>query len=230
MDKKDMLYSYYTIRKLIGFLGVLLPIAVVLGYGELLASISHYYYTRSAVFFISILTAFGFFLISYRGYPRDKATERLSDNIITHIGGFAILIVVLIPTDCMGSDSSEITAMCNSGHYPLFGHNNHLKSTIHLISAGIFLVSMGWMAFFRFTKGVRPDEKWKNVLYRTSAIIMWASVLILLIEFLIKKHFTNYDVFILETVSVFAFGTSWLVKGQAIKDIIVTGRRLLNLK
>ena len=225
-----MLYSYYTIRKLIGFLGVLLPVAVVLGCTEFLASISHYYYTRSAVFFISILTAFGFFLISYRGYPRDKANEWLSDNIITHIGGIAILIVVIVPTDCMGSQSSQITAMCNSHHYPLFGHNNPVKSTIHLISAGIFLVAMGWMAFFRFTKGAKPDEKWKNVLYRTSAIVMWASVLILLVEFIIKKHFSAYDVFILETVSVFAFGTSWLIKGEAIKAIIVTGKQLLNLK
>ena len=219
-EKNNLLYSYYTIRKVIGLLGILLPVLAVLGYGEFLASISHYYYTRSAVFFIAILVSFGLFLVTYRGYPRDKKTELISDNIITHIGGFAAIIVVLFPTSCSGSGSETIQQMCNTHTYPLWGHNNAVISTIHLISAGIFLTSMGWMSFFRFTKGEKTKEKKrKNVLYRTSGLMMWVSILILLSEFTINYHVTCYDVFILETISVFAFGTSWLVKGNAIKDL-----------
>ncbi len=220
-EKNDLLYSYYTIRKVIGLLGILLPVLAVLGYGEFLASISHYYYTRSAVFFIATLVSFGLFLITYRGYPRDKKTELISDNIITHIGGFAAIIVVLFPTSCGGSGNPDIQQMCNDHTYPLWGHNNEVISTIHLVSAGIFLASMGWMSFFRFTKGGKTKEKMrKNVLYRTSGLIMWVSILILLTEFTIHYHVTGYDVFILETISVFAFGISWLVKGDAIKDLI----------
>jgi hypothetical protein len=81
--KKDMLYSYYRIRKIIGILGIALPILIFTFHGELLSSISHYYYPKSAVFFIAILFAFGLLLISYKGYEKDKDTEKLSDNLIT---------------------------------------------------------------------------------------------------------------------------------------------------
>lgn len=225
-QNKEMLYSYYRIRKIIGLLGLLLPVLVVLFYGEILSSLSHYYYTRSAVFFIAILSAFGLFLISYKGYERDKQTEWLSDNFITHIAGIAVLIVVLFPTDCSGSHSPSIDGICASADYPLFGHQHALKSWIHFIGAGLFLFCMGWMSIFRFTKGdINPSKQRKNKIYRLCGYIIWASIAILLLEFIVKNWFSqfqisDYDVFIFETISVFSFGISWLIKGEAIKDLI----------
>jgi hypothetical protein len=107
---KEIKNSYLSIRKLIGTLGFLLPFILVAFENDFLASISHYYYTKSVVFFIAILFAFGILLISYKGYDFDPGTEKISDNFITHIGGFAILLVVLIPTNCGGSNSSLISA------------------------------------------------------------------------------------------------------------------------
>jgi len=225
-NKKDILYSYYRIRKIIGLLGILLPVLVLVFHGEFLSSISHYYYTKSAVFFISILSAFGLLLISYKGYERNKDTEKISDNLITLIGGIAILLVIIFPTSSSGSNSSEIYNMSVLKNYPLFGHNNTIVSTIHLISAGIFLFTMGWMSIFRFTKGELTKEKHrKNKIYKTCGYIILISITVLLIEFIVQKfykdfHITNMDVFILETISVFAFGISWLIKGEAIKDLI----------
>lgn len=219
-NKKDIIYSYYTIRKIIGILGILLPLMVIAFHGEIIASISHYYYTKSAVFFIAILSAFGLFLISYKGYERDKDTEWLSDNVITHIGGFAALMLVLFPTSCGGSGSDQINLMWSSA-YPLFGHDINIISTIHLISAGIFLLAMGWMSIHRFTKGELTKEKRrKNKIYKFSGYIMWASVAFLLLEFVINFKVSMYDTFILETVSIVAFGISWLIKGETIKDLI----------
>ncbi len=220
--KKDILYSYYRIRKIIGILGILLPILIFTFHGELLSSISHYYYTKSAVFFIAILFAFGLLLISYKGYEKDKDTEKLSDNLITHIGGIAALLIVLLPTTCIGSNSAEITNMCLLQNYPLFGHDNTIIRIIHLVSAGVFLFIMGYMSIFRFTKGKLTDEKKiKNYIYRFCGIAVWVSIGILAIETIFQNfHFTKYDVFIFETVSVVAFGIAWLVKGEAIKDII----------
>jgi hypothetical protein len=219
--KKDMLYSYYRIRKIIGFLGIALPILIYAFHGELLSSISHYYYSRSAVFFIAILSTFGLLLISYKGYEKDKDTEIFSDNLITHIGGIAALLVVLLPTTCNGSNSAEITDMCQQ-NYPLFGHDNTIVWIIHLISAGVFLFIMGYMSLFRFTKGKITDEKkTKNRIYRICGITVWVSIGILGIESIFQNfHFSEYDVFIFETISVVAFGIAWLVKGEAIKDII----------
>ncbi|MCK5401543.1 MAG: hypothetical protein KAJ28_07895 [Flavobacteriaceae bacterium] len=223
IEKKEILHSYYMIRKIIGLLGVLLPVLVVVFYGDFLSSISHYYYTKSSVFFISILFAFGILLISYKGYERDKKNEILSDNVITHIGGIAVLIVVFFPTSCLDSNSLEIFNMCSSKDYPLFGHSNTIINAIHLISAGIFLFIMGWMSIYRFTKG---SDKSKNKMYKFFGYVVWISIGVLLIEFVIEQFnsdfkITNYDVFILETISVFSFGISWLIKGEAIKDLIV---------
>lgn len=220
--KKDILYSYYRIRKIIGLLGILLPILVFAFHGELLSSISHYYYANSAVFFIAILFAFGLLLISYKGYEKDKDTEIFSDNLITHIGGIAAILVVLVPTACIGSNSAEITNMCQLQNYPLFGHDNDIIRLIHLASAGVFFFTMGYMSIFRFTKGKLTDEKKrKNLIYRFCGIAVWVSIGILAIETIFPNfHFTEYDVFIFETVSVVAFGIAWLVKGEAIKDII----------
>lgn len=227
MEKKAILNSYLRIRKLIGTLGILLPVLVYFFHKDLLASISHYYYTESSVFFIAILSAFGFFLISYRGYDKDPAKDILSDNIITNISGFAVLIVVLIPTSCGGSASDLITnTICQTKYYPLFGHDNFILNTVHLISAAVFLFTMGWMSVFRFTRTDTKEKKKAEIaIYKCCGYTVWACIGILLVQFVgerfgAKLHISRYDVFILETIAVTAFGFSWLVKGKALKDIV----------
>ncbi len=221
MKKKEMLDSYYTIRKIIGILGLLLPVVVFTAHeGVMLSSISHYYYTKSAVFFIAILSSFGFFLISYRGYEKEE-TEKISDNTITHIGGFAVLLLVLIPTACICKDCDMITVDFSNG-FPLYGHENKLIGSIHLVSAGIFLFSMGWMSIYKFTKGKTTKN---HAFYKVCGYTVWICIGILFIEFVMEKildksfRATLYDVFILETIAIISFGSSWLVKGKALKDI-----------
>jgi hypothetical protein len=227
MEKKSILNSYLRIRKLIGTLGIVLPILVCISHKDLLASISHYYYTESAVFFIAILSAFGFFLISYRGYDKDPSRETLSDNIITNISGFAVLIVVLVPTACSESASEFITnTICDTKNYPLFGHDNSILNVIHLVSAAIFLFTMGWMSVFRFTRtSDKEKNKLENAIYKCCGYTVWACIGILAIQFIgemidVRLFVSKYDVFIIETISVAAFGISWLVKGKALKDIV----------
>lgn len=237
MEKKSILASYLRIRKLIGTLGILLPILVFFFHKDLLASISHYYYTESAVFFIAILSAFGFFLISYRGYDKDPSREMLSDNIITNISGFAVLIVVLIPTSCADSGSEMISkTICNTGNYPMFGHNETLWNVIHLVSAAVFLFTMGWMSVFRFTRTEdKEGKKLENTIYKCCGYAVWACIAVLLVQFVGDKlgadlHFSTYDVFIFETISVGAFGLSWLIKGKALEDIVAFNKSMFGAR
>jgi len=230
--KQDIQKSYYRIRKAIGLLGILLPVLVLVAYGGLLSSISHYYYTRSAVFFIAILSAFGLFLISYKGYKRDEDTEIISDNWITHIAGIAVLIVVLFPTSCE-ENTHVICKMCEEFGFPLFGHDIPWISTVHLVSAAVFLFAMGYMSKCRFTKTYLDEDELKkdrkkrnrNRLYKICGWIVWIALGILILEFGVKYllypkfQMSDYDVFIFETVAVLAFGISWLVKGEAMEDI-----------
>jgi hypothetical protein len=101
MSSQELQPSDYRIRKFIGLLGLSLPIILPISKGEFLASISHYYYsTLSSLLFIIILSAFGLFLISYKGYVKDINSEEISDDFLTNIAGFAALLLVFIPTLC----------------------------------------------------------------------------------------------------------------------------------
>jgi len=230
MVKKELLRSDYRIRKLIGVLGVLLPVILFLFHGELLSSISHYYYTKASIFFIIILSVFGLFLVSYKGYEIDKETENISDNVITNIAGVGALIAVFLPTSCAGSHSAIIIQICRIADYPLFGHCDTLTSTMHLIGAGIFMLAVGWMSYYKFPRGRKKNN---NKLYRICGLIVWGAVILILILFVIifftkdVFYITKYDVFILETIAVVAFGTSWLVKGKTITHVIVIKNKIL---
>lgn len=234
MIKKDLQRSDYRIRKLIGTLGLLLPLLLPLVSLEFLASISHYYYyTPSSLIFIIVLSAFGLFLLSYKGYKIDETTEQVSDDFLTNIGGLAALIVVIIPTLCTGSGSSIIDRLCTSGRLPLFGHADDLQNTIHLISAGVFIFCMGWMSKYKFTRG---SDDGNHKLYKWCGNLVFISVALIVICILIEKFITqdfplsNYYVYIFETTAVIPFGISWLIKGKAIDDVKAFGKKLMSKK
>lgn len=222
MPSVGLQQSDYRVRKLIGGLGLSLPILLPLSEMELLSSMSHYYYySLSSILFIIVLSSFGLFLISYKGYQKDSSNEKISDDFLTNIGGFAILIVVLIPTQCANSESVTIDALCASENYPLLGHMNKTLNIIHLISAGIFIFTMGWMSKYKFTRG---QNQANNKIYRLCGNIVWGAIALLIVLVIIdffQENFqiTKYDVFILETVALVPFGISWLIKGEAMEDI-----------
>ena len=232
MIAKELQHSDYRIRKLIGTLGLLLPFSLPLAKMELLASMSHYYYdTLSSLIFIIVLSAFGLFLLSYKGYTIDTTTEKISDDFLTNIGGIAALIVVLVPTSCLNSHSISIEALCDTPLEPLFGHTDTWSNRIHLISAGIFILCMGWMSRFKFTRG---SDDGNHGLYKWCGNLVFISVGIIIVfigleyfiedDFFLKRHF----VFIFETTAVVPFGISWLVKGKAISDVKSMYRRMVN--
>jgi UDP-N-acetylmuramyl pentapeptide phosphotransferase/UDP-N-acetylglucosamine-1-phosphate transferase len=222
MPSVGLQQSDYRVRKLIGGLGLSLPILLPLSEMELLSSMSHYYYySLSSILLIFVLSSFGLFLISYKGYQKDSSNEKISDDFLTNIGGFAILIVVLIPTQCANSESVTIDALCASENYPLLGHMNKTLNIIHLISAGIFIFTMGWMSKYKFTRG---QNQANNKIYRLCGNIVWGAIALLIVLVIIdffQENFqiTKYDVFILETVALVPFGISWLIKGEAMEDI-----------
>jgi len=221
MHPQELQHSDYRIRKLIGILGLALPFLLPILEGQFLSSISHFYYLKfSSLAFIIIISTFGLFLISYKGYKSDSS-EKISDDLLTNIGGLAALLVVIFPTYCTGSESTTIDLMCDTEDYPLLGHNNALTNIIHLGSAGIFIFTMGWMSKYKFTRG---NDTANNRIYRICGNIVWAAIallMLLVIADLIKDGFkiTKYDVYILETIAVVPFAFSWLTKGKTIKYI-----------
>lgn len=230
MKPQELQPSDYRMRKLVGILGLSLPVLLPIGASEFLASISHYYYdTLSSLFFIIILSAFGLFLISYKGYTKDEDSEQISDDFLTNIGGLAALIVVFVPTTCIGSTSQTIKALCETCDVPLFGHSLTTPNTIHLVSAGIFILCMGWMSKYKFTRG---SKSMHNKIYKHCGNVVFISVALLIVGIILEKLEVNffindYYVYIFETIAVFAFGTSWLVKGKAIENLVEIKNRMM---
>lgn len=93
--------------------------------------------------------------------------------------------------------------------------------TIHLISASVFFILLAINSLFLFTKSrhkvIKHSRKWyRNVFYKVCGIVILIS-LIALIPAMLFAHTgypgSEYSILLLETVMLFAFGISWLVKG-----------------
>lgn len=212
--------SLYALRRNLGILGISLPFILVLGNwlifkdSALKSSISHYYYTGMSVYFTGILWAFGLFLYAYKGY-RKKKGELISDNFLSNLAGIAAIVTALFPT----GKCELVTIGCLEA---VNGHSCKLFNTIHLIAAGVFLIAMGYMSLFKFTKSESDllYKHHKRITYRVAGIVVWVCIAFLLTEFIIDKHFTPWDVFIAEAVALFFFGTAWLVKSQAMDPLM----------
>lgn len=198
--------NYLTLRKYLGILGIAMPFVLIIGNDFLIEeSISHYYYTKMSVVFTGTLIAFGLFLISYKGYDK-KQEELVSDNVITNCAGIFAWIVALIPTAC-----SYCQMVPN-------GHNDTVRTTIHLVSAGLFMIIMGYMSYIQFAKSNKTDDLTlrRNKIFRFCGLLIWVVVIGLLFEHLTGLHFTRSDVFWGETLALICFGIAWLIKSKSL--------------
>jgi hypothetical protein len=191
--------SFLLQRKIIGIAGILLPIISVFHIFEntnfIRESLSSYYHTNIRDLFVGILCIIGIFLISYRGYDK-------RDNWCSSIAGIAAILTAFFPV----KNEIDLT-------YSFLTVNGTISNILHLVFAAIFFIALSYMSFFLFTLG---KDKIRNIIYKISGIIMFSFMIFfslvywLFPEFSIATKFT----FICETIMVFSFGTSWLIKGK----------------
>jgi hypothetical protein len=210
--ERSLIVSYLAMRRLIGVLGILLPIVVVFGgftHGEptLQGSISGYYYTNMRDFFVGILSGVALFLISYKGYER-------IDDIVVNMSGIFAMGMVLFPT-AMYSGKTERVG--------IFLINDGVSGTIHLIFGTLFFLALSYNSMYLFTRrhpGVMGKEKKRrNIIYRTCGIVMLVAIFCITIyTVFLRETFlaSSNPVLILESVALLAFGVSWLVKGNTL--------------
>jgi hypothetical protein len=140
-----LMLSYLTLRRIIGWIAVLLPVVLVAA--KLLLrkqlnipvqwpdSASGFYYTGMRDVFVGSLCALGVFLLAYRGYDR-------LDFWITFVAGLCAIGVALFPT----KPSCQPQPRCLTSNQNLVG-NMHNGFAITLITL------MGFMAL-RFAKSI----------------------------------------------------------------------------
>lgn len=197
------LVSYLTLRKIIGLLGVMLPIVLAFGchiFGEcegLLESISEYHGTVMRDVFSGVLFTVGWFLFTYRGYDS-------RDDIAGNMGCLFALGVALFPT------YSKMSVISN----------------LHYISAAAFFTVLSIFSLFLFTKSSgtpTPEKQKRNKVYIICGVTMVSCMVLITIYnlFLEGSWVTRFKpVLVLESLALWAFGTSWLTKGEMIwKDL-----------
>ncbi len=225
-DGNELVLSYLTLRNLIGFGGMLLPIALAIcpsrrsEYMGFEPSISDYYYTDRGDILVVMLCVIGAFLIAYYGYE-------FKEWLLTFVAGICGIGVAFVPTK-LGCDDCPLSV-----HTPSGGIFKTLAGTgWHFAFAATFLFSLAIMSLYFFTRGGSDEhplddghklsQKTKrNRVFRICGWTIIASLVILGIYFILINY-TALDlkpfpmVYVFEAIAVEAFGFSWLVKGQTL--------------
>lgn len=214
--KDPRLISYNTIRKTIGWLGILLPLAMISGnwlFGScniIQDSNSHYYYTVMGNLLTGILCAVAMFLIAYKGFEK-------IDHLATSFAGICALGIAMFPTNKSTMESPGCVVIDLS--------ENGLRNAIHIGSAAMFFITLAVISWFLFTKSRGPKTKQKekrNTLYRACGLTIVGAIALILLYWIFAEELRSFDkykpVFWLEWVALIAFGLSWLVKGELILE------------
>lgn len=193
----DQIIPYYTLRKLIGAAGILLPFLLVAGkliFNNSLQieySISDYYDNGTAGdILVGVLFALAFFLVSYRGYAP-------IDSIAANLGCAFALGVALCPTT---SENKTI-------HY------------LHFVFAFLLFSVFIFFSIYLFRKkSPHPTKQKKN---RNTVYLICGVVMIVCIAGIAASELFNLDadwhlVFWLESVALIAFGFSWITKAEVV--------------
>jgi hypothetical protein len=207
-NEKTLVFSYLQLRKAIGILGIALPFVVSVGawiffQSGLKGSLSAYYHSGMRDAFVGIMFAYGFFLLSYRGYEP-------KDNIAGTLACLFACGVALFPTPHGGSVNT-----CE-----------RIMGIIHFISAAAFFLTLIYFCLCLFTK-TNPEKtptnkkRQRNKIYRFCGYGMLTCILLIGIISILPKGVTSClngckPVFWLESLAIFLFGFSWFTKGEAI--------------
>ena len=198
LSEDTVIVSYLTLRKVVGALGMALPVVLaVWGFAlqhriELLPSISEYYDLRTRDAFVGILFTIAWFLFTYHGYERQ-------DDIAGNFACAFALGVALFPVS-----------------------GSPVEHVVHFISAAALFLVLAYFALFLFTKSAGFEthaKRLRNRVYRACGAVMLLCIALIAAYQLAPQAMpasARNPVFWLETIALWAFGFSWFVKGEAI--------------
>ncbi|TDW97516.1 DUF998 domain-containing protein [Dinghuibacter silviterrae] len=211
---EPIIISFMTIRKGVGILGILLPFLLVAGLAfifdqqDLEPSLSHYYYTRMGAAFVGTLCIVAFFLYCYRGYD-------MADRVTSRLAAIFALVVAFFPAD----PAPLYSVMSFSCAYWVH--------VVHFVSASLMFLVFAYISIFLFTKTDAPEpgrrKRQRNLVYRICGVVMLVALVGILLDATVASIgvplAAYHPILFLEALALWAFGLSWLVKGQGmLKD------------
>jgi len=211
---RSLVISYLTLRKAIGILGMLLPVVLFTGYFLLgqdcsfPPSISHFYYTDLGNLLIGVLCGVSLFLFCYKGYDQ-------GDKIAARTAALFAFLVAMFPTNFGSYEGMQCSRLVNGG--------NTVSNWIHYLSATILFSTFSFFCLVQFTKTdkrgpLSAAKRMRNDIYVMCGwIIIGCIVCIGLVSFIdpvYEQLKWIKPTFALEAIALFAFGFSWLIKGD----------------
>jgi len=221
--------SYLGLRKGVGWIGLLLPIVLPIGKlifekpGGLEASMSAYFYTVTGRVFVGSLCAIGVFLISYK--------YKKWDVIAAVIAGICAIGVALFPTapELDPTVTQKAIGIVHGIFAGLFFFTLACMSIFLFTKTNPYQTLKptkfsDYLSMFVVTRTkpglpLNPRKKKRNIIYRICGYVILACIIGIGIVGIpcIKEHIEQcHPVFWLESLAVFAFGWSWLTKGDTI--------------
>ena len=206
-NNKILAISYLGLRKAIGYIGLGMPIVVMLcAYFKdkvLLDSVSASYYTSARDVFVGSLAAIGTFLFFH------VDTDKL-DQVLARIAGLSGIGIGLLPMEQSYEALSpdDVGKLQSCAHGPL---------GFHIYAVGVFFAVISYMALFRFTRvgaaGLTPEKEIRNRIYVVCGIVMLLAFATIGVDKLLGQ---KRPIFWPETFAIAAFSIAWLVKGQIV--------------
>jgi hypothetical protein len=202
-NESSLVISYMTIRAVVGYMGIFLPIILFFGtlliFGtDLRPSISAYYHTGMGDVLVGTLFVFGVFLYAHRGWDNDYIYGRL--------GCVFALGIALFPTKAEGAPFTFITLL-------------------HFIFTAAFFLTLIYFCLKLFVKSdqvppLPPKKQLRNSIYRICGWVMIVCLIGIGANFVIPGAdgwLGGSLVFWMETFAIWAFGISWFTKGEALR-------------
>jgi len=234
---RDYRNNQRILASLVGAVAIGMPLVMIIwGHADgcYRQSISHHYYTRFlGTVFVGSLVFIGAFLISYRGETR-------RENLYATIAGLGATLVAMFPTDGTGCPPGQIQARLFAAvqspdptaptppewgaYFELFAG----ASTVHYTSAAAVFTFLAWYCLVVFTRpepGVSADpatgalnaaKRTRNTLYVACGCVILICIIAMALEFIFRFSWWNgvRATFWAETLALWAFGVSWIVKGR----------------
>jgi hypothetical protein len=196
--QNTLVHSYLFLRRAIGLIGLALPVVLILGKqlvqgGDLIGSLSGYYYTDLRDVLVGAMCAVGVFLLAYYGHDR-------VDNIASTVAGLGAIGLALSPT----TPDHDVTA------------GDRTAGVLHLVFAAVFFLSLAYFCLRLFPHDGEQPERF-GALYRVCGGVILACLVLIALAKYVGLVPELHPALWLEAVAVEAFGVAWLVKGRTME-------------
>src|SRR5215469_3591840 len=232
-----ILISYLTLRRIIGWIAVLLPVILVAArlflHGHIYFqpqwpdSASGFYYSGMRDFFVGSMCALGVFLLAYRGYGR-------ADFWITFIAGACAIGVGLFPTK---PSCAQLQPNCPTPSQNLVGDFHNLFAFTLLVLMAVMSLrfaksgdehagkrKLAWLGFAnnlddRDGRTARK-KRWSHWYRGLALLTAFCGIIFLICGFTkwllwFQQHIRIF-LLVVESTAVFSFGVAWFLKGRSL--------------